>query len=361
MNTALYYPHTSIESVPLLKTALLMWDKLEYIVPGKWFRQPRPRGLIGPQFDLAEALEIVGKPVVPNPAEQDAVHRDVQALIENGLPKKYLFAPNEENYLIYAAKFGGATWRLLSQHHLIGNTLQFEKSGKMVDDYPTTPELGLILMTLLAKACAGGTAVKVTDAKYAAKAQGAYLTRLEGGDIGRTSEKHETLVLDTIAPRLPTEGTTLRQLIEVRKNEDAFLRELRSKYREEVEKFLQRLGTQVHNSRDYERIWAEFHSQMKDGLAELNQSLRRQKLSFGMGLLEKIAPGVAAATTTYMTTHSASASIISGVSAFGLTGGTKVIGSIPANQEKRESLLRGNAASWLYAVQNPKSVKRRKK
>jgi hypothetical protein len=360
MNTALYYPHTSIESESLLKTALLLWDKLEYIVPGKWFRQPNPSHLTGPRRDLAEAMEIIGKPVVPSAEEQKLVHEEIERLILGGLPKKYLFAPKEENYLIYAEKFGGQTWKLLRDRELVGGTVQFEKQGRRVHDYSLNPELGLMLMTLLAKICAGSTALKVTDAKYASKAQGAYFTRLEGGDLGQNKEEHETLVVETFAPRLPTQGVTLRQLIAIRQNEDAFLKELRTKYRDEVDKFILRISGVVQGSRDYERVWAEFHGKLKAELDELDRLLQRERFSFGSGFLEKIAPGISVATVTYLSTHSAWAAVSSGVTSIGLSGGLKILGSIPATNDKREALLRGKAAGWLYAVQNPKTSKRRK-
>lgn len=361
MNTALYYPHTSIESQALLKTALLLWDKLEYIVPGAWFQQPRPSEYTGEKKELAEALEIIGHPLVPSAQEQEQVHKNVQRLVRDGLPKKYLFKPSQENYLVYADKFGGATWDLLRNQQLVGDTVSFLRKGRAVTDYSLNPELGLMLMTLLAQVCAGNTAMKVTDATYASKAQGAYFTRLEGGDFGFSKPGHETLVVESFAPRLPTKGATLRQLIDARRNEDAFLRELRTKYREEVDKFLMRISGIVQGSRDYERVWDEFHSKMRTELDELDRILGREKLSFGMGLLEKVAPGVALAAATYVSTHDAWTAVKTGALAFGITGGFKLLGSIPATNDKRENLLRSKSAGWLYAVENPtKKVKRKR-
>jgi hypothetical protein len=36
--SALYYPHTSTKDVDLLKTALFLWDRLDFIVPHKTHR-----------------------------------------------------------------------------------------------------------------------------------------------------------------------------------------------------------------------------------------------------------------------------------------------------------------------------------
>jgi hypothetical protein len=38
MRSALYFPHTRVSDVGLIKTALLLWDNLEYIVPWRDFR-----------------------------------------------------------------------------------------------------------------------------------------------------------------------------------------------------------------------------------------------------------------------------------------------------------------------------------
>src|SRR5437870_2825322 len=59
METALYFPFSTIEDPFLLKSALLLWDQLEYISPGDWL-QPQTR-----DPDLLEAIDIVGKPIYP--------------------------------------------------------------------------------------------------------------------------------------------------------------------------------------------------------------------------------------------------------------------------------------------------------
>ena len=48
MRSALYYPHTEIRSVPLLKTAMLLWDHVEFIVPYSGYRPHyKDRGMNG--------------------------------------------------------------------------------------------------------------------------------------------------------------------------------------------------------------------------------------------------------------------------------------------------------------------------
>jgi hypothetical protein len=37
MRSALYYPHTSVDDEGIAKTALLLWDRLEFIVPWRGF------------------------------------------------------------------------------------------------------------------------------------------------------------------------------------------------------------------------------------------------------------------------------------------------------------------------------------
>ena len=42
MRSALYYPHTKIRSEELLKSSLLLWDKVSSIVPWQHFDEKYP-------------------------------------------------------------------------------------------------------------------------------------------------------------------------------------------------------------------------------------------------------------------------------------------------------------------------------
>ena len=83
MRSALYYPHTTIESADLVKSALFLWDRLEFIVPWEEFR---------PSYDdpnLARAMELIGAPRYPSDAEKSEAHEHVADLVSRTLPPKF--------------------------------------------------------------------------------------------------------------------------------------------------------------------------------------------------------------------------------------------------------------------------------
>src|SRR5207249_3791492 len=81
MPKALYYPHTQIRSVSLLKNALLVWDEVQFISPYASFA-------FDDDFDrdFRESLELICRPHTPSDEEKKAVHQRVLRLLKNGLP-----------------------------------------------------------------------------------------------------------------------------------------------------------------------------------------------------------------------------------------------------------------------------------
>lgn len=86
MYSALYYPHTSIESESLIKTALLLWDQIEYIVPYDGF-EPE----VEPNGEMAQALELVAKPHCPTVDERKLAHMQISDLVEKGVPEPFKY------------------------------------------------------------------------------------------------------------------------------------------------------------------------------------------------------------------------------------------------------------------------------
>jgi hypothetical protein len=156
MRAALYYPHTSIENVDLVKTALLLWDKLEFIVPWQEFRTSYDDPLI------ARAMEIIGKGHCPSPDEQMETHRHIEQLIDRPLPPNFYYGTEQHRhqqddvYEIYPQKLRPDTWDLLRKSKLSG-------SMRANNDYPLAEPAGLTIMSILADCCAGKTRCRVTD------------------------------------------------------------------------------------------------------------------------------------------------------------------------------------------------------
>jgi hypothetical protein len=90
---------------------------------------------------------------------------------------------------------------------------------------------------------------------------------------------------------------------------------------------------------------------MRVALAELDRALDRRNQVLDYGIAEVIVPGFVTAAMTYAVSSSSLAAAITGATAIGGAGLFKILGSIPANAEKREEILRKNPAAWLYHVQ----------
>jgi hypothetical protein len=153
MRSALYYPHTEIRSEGLLKTSLMLWDRLLVIVPFADFK---------PHYDSPESrksFELIGKCHSPSDSEKKQAHDLVEDFATRPLPDAFSYFsvqdPNEI-YEVYPQKLLPETWRILQQAGLAGAPLADA-------DYPTTGPTGLSLMSLLADCCAGDTLVRVTD------------------------------------------------------------------------------------------------------------------------------------------------------------------------------------------------------
>jgi hypothetical protein len=155
MHSALYYPHTQTKDESLLKASLFLWDSLEFIVPydGYMFR--------GNNREVAEALEVIGKPLLPSEQDKKAAHEEVVDIVTSNIPERLALhlEDDDSRYLIYPEKFDYETWHVLKQFNLAE---QYHHFGEY-QDYVLSQGFGLYLMSVLAVVCAGGRKRLVTD------------------------------------------------------------------------------------------------------------------------------------------------------------------------------------------------------
>jgi hypothetical protein len=117
MRSALYYPHTEIRSKNLLKTSLLLWDRLEFIVPFDGYR---------PRYDdreVSEAIELFGVQRTPTVQEKREVHTEIEDLVTRQLPQVFYYEEggrfSYSDYEIYPQKLLPETWKMLQQQRLV--------------------------------------------------------------------------------------------------------------------------------------------------------------------------------------------------------------------------------------------------
>jgi hypothetical protein len=267
MRSALYYPHTTVDSEEIIKTALLLWDRLEYIVP--W-----------PDFEVqyatpsvARAMELIGSEHPPGEDEKRAAHSRLQDLVSGKLPKQFYFKTKRnqpsEPYEMYPQKLSPDSWELLQQAQL---------SGKLLpnSDYPLSEFGGLMVMSILADCCAGTTRSRVTD-------QGdAYATIT--GTLGNDPTAAEVSKADSHGQLVPISLTILDtspipidSLIRLREREEKesghTLRDLRHRYVDGLETYVTRLAKEKSTKADANEIQRQFADDMKADLKDLRAEL----------------------------------------------------------------------------------------
>jgi hypothetical protein len=264
MRTALYYPHTEVQSIDLVKTALLTWDRLEYIAPFEGYI-----GNYGDDRDMAEAMNIIGHAKIPSDAHKKKVHNYVEELIENGIPKVFRYpihSKNSAEYEMWPQKLLYGTWELLRKNKVIGPLLSNA-------DYPTSRAAGMTIMSILADAMAGTTKTRITDqsAAYAALANAPAKDSFDE----RSTDLREVVALTYKA--IAIDQISLDKLIELRKREAKssghHYRAQRHLYLDALEAHLIDIAKYSPDSEDRREVDRIFVQKMEDDLRDLKEEL----------------------------------------------------------------------------------------
>jgi hypothetical protein len=364
MYSALYYPHTRLGNPEFAKTALLLWDKVDYISPYAGFR---------PSYEdpvLAEAAELLTVEHIPSEDEKQEAHTEIERLVDAKPPDWFMFTPENPNlgYLSYDVmpeKLWPETWNMLLDSQLVqigrkpAPSAEYGRSSADVDyelsprDYVMTTSLGLTIMSILADICAGEEKETVTDESdnYAAltryftgRSEGKYGNVSLAGDVAPEAKRLVTISLKTLSGR----AATLQDLVELRKREDnersPFLWELRRKYFDGIDEYIDRLqkvkkeGDKTKNEkRDISEIEREFEVAMEADLKNLQQELRLEswQLLFRKEMLGAVAVAAGAVVEPVTTT----------------TISTALLGkALIDHRENKRSKYKGHAMSWLYQM-----------
>ena len=291
MRSALYYPNTAVEDTEIVKTALLLWDHLEFIVPWKHFR---------PSYgnrQIARAMELIGKPHCPDDAEKKETHKRVKELVNRRLPPQFYFRQSrnrrgrDRSYDIYKHKLLPDTWSLLEEFGLSDKLLPYRMMGLpstgLIDslhhsirqihpNYQMTESGGLMLMSILADCCAGSTRARVTDRGDAyATIAGCLGNNPAVAKLKRT-DAHERLVAIGLKV-IDAPSLDVRALIEFREREEKSssnsIRALRHRYVAALKSYVAKLTTEGVRESDADEIQRQFADDMKADLRDLRKEL----------------------------------------------------------------------------------------
>lgn len=338
MRSALYYPHTEIKSENLLKTALLLWDRLEFIVPWHNYKPTYA------DAKFSEAIELIGSNRYPSDSEKRQAHEIIEDFATRKLPEPFYYrttSRSHEDYEVYPQKLAYETWQMLEQLQLAGDPLANS-------DYPLSQAAGLSIMSLLADCCAGETRSRITDRQLAY----ATVTNLLVSEKPAHEGDHDVVVPLTLE-LVNVSELTLSQLINFRKNEGKSgghdLRDLRHRYLSRIEAHILAIRTAKRAS-DRRELQRQFQDDMRDDLAALKAELRvaRQDAWLSKDVM------VTAIATAAVATGWASGLPFEVPAALTLAGAPITIGGTISTRNKfatsRRSIMQKHPMAYLYEI-----------
>jgi len=344
MYAALYYPSAGITDENIIKTGLMLWDKLEYISPYPQYK-PKEQTL-----EIESALEIISKPYLPSDDKKELVHQEVEKLVNTEPPEWFVFIPEnpELRYGIYPQKILPKTWELLLHSNFVaratGDTEWYNRG-----DYVMSSSLGLTLMSILADCCAGSQKRTITDEVDSYAALTRYITQINDGqyvglkDLSVSKARmlepeYERLITITLKV-FDTSGVDFKRLTQLREREvaknDTLLREVRRNYFTKLDGYVKQITEEARHKGDQDEILRNFEIAMEGDLLDLKREL---KLQASKALLSKEVLGAVVA-QAFSVVEPISTSLIS----VGLLA--KTLNDYRANKRER---LKDHAMSWLY-------------
>lgn len=353
----MYYPHTGIKNLELMKLSLLLWDRVEYIVP---FDGYQSSSTIDPQ--LAEAAELVARPHSPSYEEKTLAHEIICGLVEQGLPEWAVsqripgFTNNE--LFVFQQKLLPDTWRVLEDAGF--GRPGYRRGGH---DRGVPAALGLLMMSVLAECCAGSQKQMITDRTRAysvlthALAQdsgGIELSEIESPAL-EAQEARDRLIAVTLKTFNVRDGS-IDALIDLRKREEkepgGHLLRLRHKYVDSIEQWTGRIVQEARNRGDAIEIERCFQQYLLTDFGELREQLKLDAVKlFSRDLLITVSSAVVANAALFAPEILRPIPLSATLGVIGAAAGSFVLGQkLVEYRLQRRRALRDHAAGYLYST-----------
>lgn len=331
MYSALYYPFTGPEQQSFLKTALFLWDSVDFIVPYRQFHR------YGHDTDVSEALEVIGREYIPTKKDQRDVHDELQKICNGEIGSRFHFELQSPGrvYDFYPQKLMHETWEMLEQSKLA----RVVAEGSHVSRASTGPLFGYYMMTILAVCCARNRKRLVTDLSDPYRA----LANLLGDDLPpdrSPDDWHGRLISLSLSG--PDFGNiSLPRLVELRRREDKLLAELRRNFLSAVDEAATDISANADNPNVIRDRIESYTDSMEKDLKELKRSLNRSAASLILSKEFGISVLAVAATAT-----------VNPASGLFAVGGLSK--GLIDYQDRRRKLLKDHPSSWLLSATGPR-------
>lgn len=357
--TALYYPHSRIASERLVKSALLLWDQLEWLVPQPGYtvdsRLPKP---------VQAALEMIGQPRVPTDQEKRLAHAEIMKLTEKRLPEWLLFDPREPGraYYAYEDKLLYETWTELRDAGLavrVGRVRDGHVRGGALDDWAVSTSLGLTIMSILADICAGTQRRTVTDRTDAYAAYTRAVTFAFEGEYGaKTSD--EAISLVTVAAKMvDVDLLSVEDLVALRARESqeqsSDLRDLRHRFVKAMDDYIAEI-TSKKVAADADEVYRKYAEEMEGDLTVLKRELRNTAIgAVTKEVLIGAAAFVGAAAVPFIVPAAAPA-MATAAAASPYIGIGELVRTGFGYRQKRAEVMQKHAMAWLHVASESKAT-----
>ncbi len=331
MQSALYYPFTGPKRESFLKTALFLWDNVDFIVPHADFP---PHGNTD---DSKEALEIIGRSYVPTERDKKNAHKELEDLCKGPLPGRLNFELEkpEQAYDFYPQKLLPETWEMLAESKLA----RIVSDTNHVHQASTGPLFGYYMMSILAVCCSQGRKRLVTDENDPYRTLANILVDSDSQVKNVQEDWYERLIaLRLNGPDFAE--VPLRKLMDVRKNEDKLLQDLRRKFLNVVDQTVSDICLHAENPNTVRDLIDDFNDTMEKDLKELKRALGRSGTS--MLLSKKFGFSVLAATAAFTLEPIAGLATIGGL----MKGWMDF-------RDRRHKILCDHPSSWLFTATGP--------
>jgi len=294
MFSAVYYPHTAIRDENFLKHGLLYWDEIEFVSPFDGY-DVLPRY---PETVIRELAKFT-KPRVPTPEEKKRAHDQIISLLDGDMPA-WLTIPRKaeeddnRRYAMFSHKLLNETWQELESRKLVRM-----EQGHGGDDYVSHTYLGLTMMAILARCCAGTVKHTITDqtdsyftvlkhlqflsgeteagrAAVDERSRKTYRRWLDalGVSKGHAEDKaRETLVSITLDV-IDAKSLSVDELLKLRNDKTKFAAELRQNYAKAIETHLSPLSAPDITQTDAKALLDDFRRAMQQDLDRLYDELK---------------------------------------------------------------------------------------
>lgn len=332
MQSALYYPFTGPEQESFLKTALFLWDSVDFIVPYATFRP------YGKTSDFDEALELIGRNYVPTDEDKRNAHDELNGLCNGPLPNGLGFELEKPDlaYDFYPQKLLHETWEMLAESKLA----KIVRDTTSVRSASTGPLFGYYMMSILAVCCSKGRKRLVTDQNDPYRTLAQILIDTDAQDFPKAGDWHGRLISVTLkGPDF--EDVPLAELVKLRKREDKLLQDLRHAFLRAVDETASDICSNAGNPNTVRELVEGFTDSMEKDLKEMKRALRRSATF--LLLSKEFGFSILAATTV------ATLEPISGI-LFTVGGLTK---GLMEYQDRRHKILREYPSSWLFVANAP--------